>query len=60
MNANTSRGNDTGTGAKFGLGFDYAISREFSVGGEWDHYQFNVFGGTPYVDQLAIDVKFKF
>ncbi len=60
MNANTPAGNDSGSGLKFGLGADYAISRLLMVGGEWDRYQFNVFGASPNMDQFTVNLKLKF
>lgn len=60
MNVNTPPGNDTGTGVKLGLGAEYAVSRTLSIGTEWDRYQLNVFGATPYADQLTVGIKFRY
>jgi OOP family OmpA-OmpF porin len=59
-NVNTSLGNDSGTGLKFGLGAQYALTNNVAIRGEWERYQTSVFGDTPNVDQYTVGVKVAF
>ena len=61
MRVNTNLGDDSGTsGLKYGLGVEYALSKQMAVRGEWERSQLKVFNDTPNADLYSVGLKFNF
>ena len=51
---------DSGTDITYGVGVNYAISKQVSVRGEWERFRFKVFGDKGDVDLLSVGVTYSF
>jgi OOP family OmpA-OmpF porin len=51
---------DAGTDVKFGVGFEWHVTRQAVVRGEWERYRFDVFGERGDVDLWSVGVNFRF
>jgi OOP family OmpA-OmpF porin len=60
VNLDTSHGDASGAGLKLGLGGEYALSRNVSLRGEYEHYQPAAFGGHPAIGQYTFGVRVGF
>ncbi|MDE2082312.1 MAG: porin family protein [Burkholderiales bacterium] len=60
VQANTDRGDATGTGLKLGLGAQYALSSHLALRGEWERYRPSVFGVRPNIDQYTVGLSYGF
>ena len=60
VNLNTSNGDSSGAGLKLGLGGEYALNRNVSLRGEYEHYRADAFGGHPGIGQYTFGVRVGF
>jgi OOP family OmpA-OmpF porin len=60
VDLNTSAGDDSGTGLKFGLGAQYDLTPSVSLRGEWERYRPAVFGEHTNIDAYTLGVRIGF
>jgi OmpA-OmpF porin, OOP family len=60
VNLDTSNGDSSGTGLKFGLGAQYSLTSNTSLRGEWERYRPDAFGAKPNIDQYTFGVRVAF
>lgn len=51
---------DSGNDVKFGVGFEWHVSRQVAIRGEWERYRFEVFGDQGDVDLWSAGVNVRF
>ncbi len=60
VNLDTSRGDDSGTALKVGLGTQYTLTSNVALRGEWERYHAHIFDGRPDIDQYTVGVRVGF
>jgi len=60
VNLDTSAGDGSGNGPKFGLGAQYSLSDHFALRAQAERYRADAFGEKPDVDQYTVGVRYTF
>jgi OOP family OmpA-OmpF porin len=60
VNNVTTVANDSGTGPKLGLGFEFAVANNVGFRAEFERYKPPAFGGRPAIDQGTLSVSMDF